>query len=88
MPTSYSLGNHYEGLVKSLLKTGRYNNASEVLRDGLRLVEAREARLAALDQALERGLADEAAGRLTPMEDVTAQLREKYTRMAAERREV
>lgn len=32
-----------EELIESLVKSGRYQNASEVLRDGLRLVEQREA---------------------------------------------
>jgi len=85
MGTSVSLGDHFEGLVKSLLESGRYNNASEVVRDGLRLIEARERRLAALDHALERGLADEAAGRVKPIEDVADRLIAKYRRMADER---
>lgn len=43
MASSYSLGAHFEGFVKRLLESGRYNNASEVLRDSLRLLEEREA---------------------------------------------
>ena len=43
---------HQESLVKALVESGRYQNASEVLREGLRLVEAREARAAARLQAL------------------------------------
>ncbi len=85
MGTSVSLGDHFEGLVKSLLESGRYNNASEVVRDGLRMVEARERRLATLDRALQQGLADEAAGRVKPIEDVAERLTAKYTRMVTER---
>lgn len=55
MPSSYSLGTHFENFVQGQLKTGRYNNASEVLRDALRLMEDRERRLAALDAAIEAG---------------------------------
>ncbi len=83
--TSVSLGDHFEGLVKGLVENGRYNNASEVVRDGLRMVEERERRLAALDQALAIGLADEAGGRVKPIEDVAARLTAKYARMAEER---
>jgi len=83
MGTSVSLGRHFEGLVKDLLESGRYNNASEVVRDGLRMVEARERRLAALDAQIERGLADEAAGKVKPVEAVAARLKAKYADMPA-----
>ncbi len=42
MPRSYALGNHFETLIDELVKGGRYNNASEVVREGLRLLEDRE----------------------------------------------
>jgi antitoxin ParD1/3/4 len=43
MPTSVALGNHFEEFLKAQLASGRYNNASEVVREGLRLLEDREA---------------------------------------------
>jgi antitoxin ParD1/3/4 len=64
MASSYTLGGHFEGFVKDQLASGRYNNASEVIRDALRLMEDRERRLAALDAAIARGLADGEAGRV------------------------
>ncbi len=88
MGTSVSLGDHFEGLIKDLLDSGRYNNASEVVRDGLRMVEDRERRLEALDRSIERGLADTAAGRIKPVEDVAERLIAKYTRMATDRGDV
>ena len=42
MPRSYALGSHFESLIEELVKGGRYNNASEVVREGLRLLEDRE----------------------------------------------
>jgi antitoxin ParD1/3/4 len=54
-------------MITRLVKSGRYQNASEVLRDGLRLVEQRDAedkaRLVALRKAAEVGIADLEAGR-------------------------
>jgi antitoxin ParD1/3/4 len=38
-----AIGNHYEEFVKKQLESGRYNNASEVVRAGLRLLEDYEA---------------------------------------------
>lgn len=60
MASSYTLGNHYETFVRDLLATGRYASASEVVRDGLRLLEGREkqreAKLTALREAIRAGL--------------------------------
>ena len=42
MPSSYTIGDHFEKLAKELVASGRYSSVSEVLRDGLRLIEARE----------------------------------------------
>jgi antitoxin ParD1/3/4 len=60
MPSSYTIGQHYEGFVRDLVASGRYASASEVLRDGLRLIEEREqerqAKLAALRDAIREGL--------------------------------
>lgn len=42
MASSANLGRHLEGYVSDLVKSGRYNSRSEVLREGVRLVEERE----------------------------------------------
>lgn len=50
-----SLGSHYEEFIQNCILQGRYNNASEVIRAGLRRLEEDESRLAALRAALEEG---------------------------------
>ena len=61
------LSQHQHELVKSLLKSGRYQNASEVLREGLRLLEREQAeemaKLAVLRQAADLGWSDLASRR-------------------------
>src|SRR6201986_1489118 len=52
MATSYSIGKHFEELIATLIESGRYATASEVMREGLRLVEEREQRRQAKLEAL------------------------------------
>jgi len=68
MPTrNVVLTDHQADLVERLVASGRYQNASEVLREGLRLIESREmeerARLEALRDAARVGVADIGAER-------------------------
>lgn len=78
MAISVDLGPQLEDFIAELLRTGRYNSKSEVLREGLRLVQEREARFAALDAGITRGIADADAGRTQPLEAVFDRLEAKY----------
>ncbi len=85
MASSYSLGAHFEGLIQRLLQSGRYANASEVVRDGLRLLEEREtirqAKLDALRADIDAGLK---SGPSEPL-DMTEIKREARQRKARRR---
>ena len=52
-----SIGDRWESFVDDALKAGRYGSASEIGREGLRLVEEREARLQALHETLNASIA-------------------------------
>jgi antitoxin ParD1/3/4 len=79
---SADLGAQLESVVAKLVESGRYNSKSEVLREGVRLLQEREARLSALDASLARGLADAEAGRVKPAADVFDRLENKYRDLA------
>jgi antitoxin ParD1/3/4 len=82
MTSSVDLGNKLERFVANLVKSGRYNSKSEVLREGVRLIQDRESRLAALNAAIARGIADAEAGRIKPLDEVFDRLEAKYSNMA------
>jgi antitoxin ParD1/3/4 len=52
-----SIGERWQGFVERVVSEGRYGSASEVVREGLRLVEQREAKLLALRAALDDSIA-------------------------------
>ena len=54
--TSITLSEHFEAFVEEQVTAGRYGNASEVIRAGLRLLEEREAKLETLRRAIVEGL--------------------------------
>ena len=92
MPTrNVVLSEHQHELVETLVQSGRYQNASEVLREGLRLIEERErfeaVKLKALKQAARQGWADVAAGRYADvaedqLEDFVGQLSRRAAHQA------
>ena len=92
MPTrNVVLTDHQAALVEQLVQSGRYQNASEVLREGLRMVEQRDAedayRLAALRKVAQEGIADIDAGRFKTFESKQV-LRDQMEGIAAKVRTV
>jgi len=66
-----SIGERWTSFVEDIVKSGRYASASEVIREGLRLVEEREAKLQALRDTINASI--EAGGHNND-EDVTRAL--------------
>ena len=54
--TSITLGNYFDQFIQGILREGRYKNASEVVRAGLRLLEEEEQKIIALRHAIDEGI--------------------------------
>ena len=86
MPTSIALSPHFENFVRQQVDSGRYNNVSEVVRAGLRLLENEEAKQAAKLEALREALAiGLASGPGIPADEVFNRLEAKYSAMAEQK---
>jgi antitoxin ParD1/3/4 len=89
MATSYSIGKHFEGFIQGLLESGRYSTASEVMRDGLRMIEEREqrrnAKLEALRAEIQMGFDSGPAEEVDPGEWIKSIKARGRQRLAAEK---
>ncbi|MEO7264826.1 MAG: type II toxin-antitoxin system ParD family antitoxin [Ferruginibacter sp.] len=64
--TSVSLGNYFEDFVDKRVSQGRFKNASEVIRAGLRLLEEEEDKIVVLKKAIKEGIDSGAAKKFNP----------------------
>lgn len=62
---TYAIGDRHKEFIASQVERGRFNNASEVVRAGLRMLEDYETRLQVLRKEIDAGDADLHAGRVT-----------------------
>lgn len=70
-----SLTPDWERFVREQVDTGRFQTESDVVREGLRLLHEHQQTVEEIDQKIERGLADVAAGRTYSPDTVRATLR-------------
>ena len=54
--TSISIGDYFDSFIQNRISVGRFKNASEVVRAGLRLLEEEENRIIALREAIQEGI--------------------------------
>lgn len=79
MPTSVALGNHFETFIREQVQSGRFNNVSEVVRAGLRLLEEQEQRKQLELEALRAEIAaGRASGVAKSADEVFDRLEAKY----------
>ena len=64
--TSISLGSYFDNFIQSKISSGRFKNASEVVRAGLRLLEEEENKIIALREAIQEGIDSGIAHDLDP----------------------
>jgi antitoxin ParD1/3/4 len=84
MPTSVALSPHFETFIRDQIESGRYNNVSEVVRAGLRLLEDTERQQILQLQALRNDIAaGKASGSPIEAEAVFDRLEAKYAQQAA-----
>nr|WP_314257084.1 type II toxin-antitoxin system ParD family antitoxin [uncultured Devosia sp.] len=79
MPISADLGENLEKVVNDLVENGRYNSKSEVLREGVRLVQEREARLRELQVLIQAGEDDFENGRSSPADEAFDRVRKRIS---------
>lgn len=77
--TSFTLSDHFVEFINEQVASGRYGSASEVVREGLRLVEARERELNSVRSALIEGEASGSAESLD-LGQFLADMRERHQR--------
>ena len=70
-----------EKLVNEEIESGRYKSASEVVREGLRLLEARRLKLEALRRDIQEGIDQADRGELVSADEVFAEMRKKAEAM-------
>ena len=79
MPTSVALGGHFEEFIRDQVRMGRFNNVSEVVRAGLRLLEESEQRRQLELEALRAEIAaGRAGGEPKPADTVLDRLEGRY----------
>ena len=75
--TSVSLGNYFESFVDNRVSEGRFKNASEVIRAGLRLLESEENKIIILKNAIKEGIESGIAENFNPKKHLESLKAEK-----------
>jgi antitoxin ParD1/3/4 len=82
MLRSFALGDHFESFIADQLKSDRDNNASEVVRDGARMLEDRDKLRQLKDAEIRRSIEESRKdGRTVPAEELLERLEAKYAAM-------
>ena len=86
MVSSVNLGEQLEAFITEAVEKGRYGSRSEVLREGVRLVQEREAKWARFDAEIRKGTDSADQGQVQDAGEVFDRLERKYEAMVAKRK--
>lgn len=86
MASSVNLGEQLEAFITDAVKKGRYGSRSEVLREGVRLVQEREAKWARFEAEIQKGIDSADRGALIPVDEAFDEL-DRYIEDIIARRE-
>ena len=84
MHAPVDLGDELERAIARMIREGRFASRDEALREGVRGLVDRDAKVATIEQAVRVGLADAEAGRVRPAGEVFDRLSAKYRAMIPE----
>lgn len=76
MASSVNLGEQLEDFITEAVKNGRYGSRSEVLREGVRLVQEREAKWARFDAEIQKGIDSSERGESIPLDQAFDELKD------------
>jgi antitoxin ParD1/3/4 len=85
MASSVNLGEQLEAFITEAVKKGRYGSRSEVLREGVRLVQEREGKWAQFEAEIQKGIDSADRGDSVPLDEAFDQVVERVRRKAARR---
>lgn len=77
MERDAGLGSQTEQVVEDLVSSGMFETRDDVLREGVRLLQAKKL-LTELDAALAESIAQADAGQVIPIEQVRAEMQQRY----------
>ena len=82
MSTPLALGEHFEAFIKSQILSGRFKDASDVVREALRLLEDRHAETQARSDALRAEIQKGLEGPFIPLDDAIAEVKRRIADVA------
>ena len=86
MSIPLALGEHFEAFIESQVSSGRFKDANDVVREGLRLLEDRQAEAQSKTDALRAEIQKGLEGPFIPLDDAIAEVKRRIAEVASNRK--